>query len=375
MVACWVEELKLFTADFSSLQSFIPLCTTGGGGSLYRSHTHRHKLLLEFNQTVFSSSLPPSSLSFCLSWRGTSPFQKPISLFFWQLLQVSVRCDRFGPSTPHYLSVLICTILAGSLSVYGKMQRAILTGVLLTSARPFVFLSFRVAGDSRAALLEKQRGRSLRFSYINDLFNVTLQRGALSRKSILSSPPCRVLHDGIGGLNVMTASSEAHTQHARRPTEAHTHTRCQITLSLLSLLSLLFSSPLSSVSSSRSHIPGLFSPFLSLPLFWCPCPFTFKSPRAFFIMTKEQLQELTTAGVHGNSPSSSLSPLIKAFPEPHPTPLTLWQTPYLQNLLMLSHSWPQGRASLLKLIFRIHCKIRWMYKLRLNKLPYKLICQ
>lgn len=143
------------------------------------------------------------------------------------------------------------------------MQQAILTNVPLTCARPSVFLSVWQAGESQAALLAKWQRQSLQFSYVNDLTS------AKRHIQLQIHSPCRVLHNGIGRLNVMTAISEAHTQHARRPTGAgtHTHTHCQITLSLLPFLSLLFPSPLPSVSSSRSQIPGLFSPFLSLPLF------------------------------------------------------------------------------------------------------------
>lgn len=139
-------------------------------------------------------------------------------------------------------------------------------------------------------------------------------------------------HWRVGGaLNVMT---EKHTQHAHRPT--HTHTRCQITLSLLPFMFLCFFL-LSFLCILLTQLnPRTFLPFFCLSLFsdvlsHSNGPFASSSLSFFLQMTKEQLRELAPAGVHGNSPSSSptLLTLIKAFPRPHPTRFNPLATPYL----------------------------------------------
>lgn len=51
--------------------------------------------------------------------------------------------------------------------------------------------------------------------------SLLLQRGSFACKSTLPSPLCRILHNGIDGLNAVTAIFDAHTQHARKPTGVH----------------------------------------------------------------------------------------------------------------------------------------------------------
>lgn len=78
-----------------------------------------------------------------------------------------------------------------------------------------------------------------------------------------------------------------------------------------------------SVPSSHSQIPQIFSPFLASPSFLM-CPFTFKSGLGFFYYDKGAAPS-TGCCWHPWQLRPSLpatpSPLLKAFSEPHPTPL------------------------------------------------------
>lgn len=105
----WNTSLQIFHL----CKSFIALCSTGGGGSLSISLTHTLALFARFLSNSFSPLLPPSlhhHYHFASLLLKHTSISKPISLVLWQLLQVSIRCDRFGPSTPR------CPISSSSLA-------------------------------------------------------------------------------------------------------------------------------------------------------------------------------------------------------------------------------------------------------------------
>lgn len=261
---------------------------------------------------------------------------KAISLFLWQLLQVPIRCDRFrlsllaissssfAPSSPAIIS------LAAWASVAKCSKQFSPTSLWRLLVRLSFYLSVKAVKAEQRCWQSGEGRVHRRFPYVNDLMNLLLRRGTFGHKSTLPSPPCRFSEQRDRWIKC----NERHlggTHSACMQTNRHTHKHCQITLSLLPFLSLLFSSPLSSVSSSRSQIPGLFSPFLSLPLF---CVLSHSNPSlASFVMTKEQPHELAPAGVHGNNPfvSPTLSPLHQGIPWTPPDPFNPLATSYLQK--------------------------------------------
>lgn len=163
--------------------------------------------------------------------------------------------------------------------------------------------------------------------------SLLLQGGTLGCKSILPSPPCRVLHNGVVGLNVMTAISEAHT-HAC--TQTHTHTRYTHTLpnhiiSAAPLIPPFFLSSFLCILLTQSH-PRTFLPCFCLSLF--PDVFSHSNPSLaflsfflFFYYDKGAAPRTGSRWRPWQQPPPVRpppSPLIKAFPEPQPTPLTHW---------------------------------------------------
>lgn len=141
-------ELKHFTADFSSLQSFIPLCTTGGGGRLSLSHTQTHVWFLS-NSFLHLPPPPPSSLLFCLSSPEVHLHFKTIAL---SLSDSYYTClwGVIDSSSPLFL--LIPTVLPGNNNF---LQQAIFTSVSFTS----LFLSVCQISKGQAVMLAKWRDR------------------------------------------------------------------------------------------------------------------------------------------------------------------------------------------------------------------------
>lgn len=154
-------------------------------------------------------------------------------------------------------------------------------------------------------------------------------------KSVLPSPPCWVLHNGIGGLNVMTAVSEAHTQHARRPT----HTLPNHIISVALLIPPFFLSSFLCILLTQSN-PRTFLPFFCLSLFSDVCVLSHSNPSlAFFPFFF--YYDKGAAPWTGSCRRPWQQPLQFAQPfTPHqgiawtpPDPFNLLATPYLQNLL------------------------------------------
>lgn len=180
-----------------------------------------------------------------------------------------MRRDGFGPSS--------CWTAYAA-----KMRRVILTSIPLHTSPPHCQAAESQAEDF---FWQNDGGRSLRF------FSHKWYWCREAHWSSLLSPPCRVwcakCNDcPLGG--------------------AH----CQITLYLLPSTSLLLHSPLSSVSSSCSWIPGLFSPSLVLS-FLMSFHIQIALLAGFFFcvfLTKEQLRELALTGVHGNNPRQLTNP-------------------------------------------------------------------
>lgn len=123
-------------------------------------------------------------------------------------------------------------------------------------------------------------------------FSHTSDTGAESHIGL----PCHLLPVGFGAQNVMTAHLEAHT--------AKSHYIC------CPPHPSFFPSPLSSVCSSCSWIPGLLSPSLVLS-FLMSFHIQIALLAVFlcvFFLTKEQLRELALTGVHGNNPRQLTNP-------------------------------------------------------------------
>lgn len=277
----WNASLQIFhPCNVSS-----PLCTTGGGGnrflpnSIFSLHHHAH-----------SASLPLKHIS----------ISKPISLLLRQLLQVSIRCDRFHFSL--------------SLLTWQWLQLVLLTDIPIM----FVFLSVKLV---RARQWFWWEGGG-----VNDILMSVLLFSALS-----CFPPwghcsrcneCPLRH---------TLSIRAHPLWPTLPDHIISAALHIPPLFLYSFLCILLT----------QLNPRTSLPFLSLISFHIQITPLVPSNSYYDKRTTPSTGNWLLPATMATTLPVHPPTLIKAFPGPHLTPLTPW----LPLIFRIFFSWSTGDLS------------------------------